>query len=321
MILSTNQELGEYERVATPVHVAKVWSAIERHLPDYWEKFVSQHRTADGLALLAAKFGGPQPRNRGEAQAIAAALEPYVDAYDKNAAKYRTFLDPESMEEFQDDPGAFKSSLARDLPVVARTLQQQRPELREWQQAFRACRARDLVTVFTNVLDFAEDWQASHPPALFAATDEPAAFGLGPLDDEAMTIPKVIGMGIKSITLFYLDPERFAPRGRNGLYGLYFLSGMDDFGLPSRSSEFLMINDRAPASDGSIIMDQNYWYPYNVFTLYSLRVFRWIAATAGAAGYTVDPTLRFVFTDAFFESVCDAHKEHLKTMRAHERFG
>ncbi|HEX6006559.1 MAG TPA: hypothetical protein VFY80_01265, partial [Burkholderiales bacterium] len=146
-------------------------------------------------------------------------------------------------------------------------------------------------------------------------------FGLEGLEEEEMTIPKVIGMGIKSIALFYLDPERFSPRGRNGLYGLYFLSGRDHFGLPSNSSEFLMINDRTPASDGSIVMDQNYWYPYNVFTLYSVRVFRWIAAKAATAGYTVDPKLRFVFTDALFESVCDRHKEDLGTMRAHERFG
>src|SRR5689334_4169176 len=98
MILSTNQELGEYDQVATPDHVAKVWSAIERRLPDYWEKLVSRHRRADNLALFAQKFGGSTPSARGEAQAIAAAFEPHVAAYEKDAARYRAFLDADAME-------------------------------------------------------------------------------------------------------------------------------------------------------------------------------------------------------------------------------
>ena len=58
---------------------------------------------------------------------------------------------------------------------------------------------------------------------------------------------------IKSIVLYHLDPERLPPRGRYGLYGLYFLSDRDHFG-PSKSSEFLTVNDLNPVSDGSIII-------------------------------------------------------------------
>ena len=59
------------------------------------------------------------------------------------------------------------------------------------------------------------------------------------------------------------------------------------FNLPSKSSEFLMVNDIAPASDGSIVMDQNYWYPYGLFSLYALRVFRWIGQRASNAGFAL----------------------------------
>jgi hypothetical protein len=127
-------------------------------------------------------------------------------------------------------------------------------------------------------------------------------------------------MGIKSIVLYHLDSNRLPARGRDGLYGLFFLSGRDDFGLPSKSSEFLMINDVAPASDGSIIMDQNYWYPYGLFSLYALRVFKWIGQRSSSAGYSFDHSVRYVYVQRFFEAVCAQHTDDLKTMRAHERF-
>jgi hypothetical protein len=69
-----------------------------------------------------------------------------------------------------------------------------------------------------------------------------------------------------------------------------------------------------------MIMDQNYWYPYGTFSVYAMRVFRWIEQRAKTAGFSVDPKLRYVYVDRFFESVCDQHGPDLKTMRAHERF-
>jgi len=180
---------------------------------------------------------------------------------------------------------------------------------------------KDLLEVFANVLDFIEEWSEEHKGNAYAALDEPAAFDLDPLDDdETMKIHSVIGMGIKSIALHHLDPERFPARGRQGLYGLYFLSGRGDFGLPSRSSEFIMVNDVNPVSDGSIIMDQNYWYPYGLFSLYALRIWRWIDGRVSAAGLKLDRAYRYVQVACLFDAVCDHHADDLKTMRAHERF-
>jgi hypothetical protein len=207
------------------------------------------------------------------------------------------------------------------VPVIANTLRQRRAELKEWQYHFRTARAKDLLEVFSNVLDFVAEWSEAHPVDRYAELNEVYGFGLHPLDDdETMYIVNVIGMGIKSIVLYHLDPQRLPPRGRYALYGLYFLSDRDHFNLPSKSSEFLMINDIVPASDGSIIMDQNYWYPYGLFSLYALRVFRWIDQRASNAGFALDPTLRYVYGERFFEAVCAQHSDDLKTMRAHERF-
>jgi hypothetical protein len=225
------------------------------------------------------------------------------------------------MEEYGDDPNTFKRNLAKDVPVIAGTLNQRRPELQEWQRSFRGSKGRDLLEVFANVLEFREDWSKRHPESVYADLDDVDAFELDPLDsDETMTLTNVIGMGIKSIVLYHMDPSRLPQRARSDLYGLYFLSGMQVFGLPSGSSEFLMINDREPASNGSLIMEHNFWYPYGLFSLYALRLYRWMDAQMRAAGGGLDPHVRYVFVGHFLNAVCSEHAEHMKVMRAHDRF-
>jgi hypothetical protein len=306
LIRSTNQKLGEYDLVRQPEHIAQVWGLIEGALPAYYENFVQRERRR------ATELEGA---------VLARVFEEAVASYEKEARKYEPYFRREALEEFQDDPNAFKQTLSRDVPVIANTLRQRRAELKEWQIYFRAARAHDLLEVFSNVLDFVAEWSNTHPKDRYAELDTPEAFGLDPLDDdEHMYLINVVGMGIKSIVLYHLDPNRFPARGRDGLYGLYFLSGMDHFGLPSKSSEFLMINDVTPASDGSMIMDQNYWYPYGLFSLYALRVFKWMEQRSSRAGCTFDHSVRYVYVQRFFEAVCDQHTEDLKTMRAQERF-
>ena len=319
MILSTNQELNEYDLVREPDHIAKVWAAVERALPEYWDQFVKNGRQETPAARLAAKFGGDAIQK--EAAVMARVFEKVIESYEKEATKYRTFFDPDAMDEFYDDPNAFKHGLSRDVPVIANTLRQRHAELKKWQMYFGSARPNDLLGVFSAVLDFCVEWSKSHSTAQYDKYDSPNDFGLNPLDvDERMSMVNVVGMGIKSIMLFHLDPERLPPRGRYGLYGLYFLSGRDHFRLPSESSEFLMINDVHPASDGSLVMDQNYWYPYDVFSLYALRVYRWIEARAKTAGFVIDRRIRYVYVERLFNAVCDQHAADLKTMRAHERF-
>ncbi len=81
-----------------------------------------------------------------------------------------------------------------------------------------------------------------------------------------------------------------------------------------------MVNDINLASDGSMIMDQNYWYPYGLFSLYALRTYRWIDKRTSSIGLTLDRSLRYVYVERFFEAVCAQHTADLKTMRAQERF-
>lgn len=321
MIRSTNRELGEYDLIRRPDHVAKIWSVVESALPKYWQAFLDAEHHTNPIAQLAPKFGKSAGAADAEWRILAGVLADAVTAYEKEAEKYRRFFEMEALEEYRDDPNAFKQALSREVPVVANSLRSRRTELKDWQHHFRAARAKTLLEVFSNVLEFYCEWSTAHPVNLYIRLSDPDAFGLDPLDnDEAMYITNVVGMGIKSIVLYHLDSERLPARGYNGLYGLYFLSKYEYFDLPSKSSEFLMINDVTRASDGSIIMDQNYWYPYGLFSLYALRIFNWIDQRASNTGISLDPKCRFVYVERFFEAVCKQHNIDLKTMRAHERF-
>jgi hypothetical protein len=316
MIRSTNQEMGEYELIREPDHIARVWKEIESALPMYWDKFVASETKA-AKETKKRKFSA---KDLAEGAVLTRVFDEAIATFEKSAAEYRKYFSAAAFEEYHDNPAAFKQTLSRDVPVIANTLRQRHAELKEWQMHFRMAKANDLLQVFANVFDFIADWLKDHPLASYALIDDAEDFDLDPLDDDdTMKMENVVGMGIKSVVLHHIDPERLPRRGQLSLYGLYFLSGKQHFDLPSKSSEFLMINDVNPVGD-CFIMDQNYWYPYGLFSLYALRIFRWIESRAATASFTVDKSRRYVYVERFFESVCNEHADDRKTMRAHERF-
>lgn len=164
MIRSSNQELGEYDLIRQPDHIATVWSVIDESLPQYWDRFVESVVPPDPAAQLATKFETSSKKVPGEASRVLAHLfEKAVHDYEKEAEKYRCIFDLDALDEYHDDPNAFKQALSRDVPIIANTLRNRRTELREWQRSFRTARAMDLLAVFESVLDFIGEWREAHP--------------------------------------------------------------------------------------------------------------------------------------------------------------
>lgn len=320
MILSKNRELGEFEKIQAPEHIARVWGKIEDALPRYWDWFVDREVAKSPSAKLGGLYrtsGGPASPTL---SAVMASFASAVEHYEKYAQKYRAFFDHDAMDEYRDNPNWFKQNLAKEVPIIAGTLNQRRPELQEWQTCFRGAKGADLLGVLSNLLDFRTDWLLTHPEDPYRKYDSLADFGLEPFEDDEMTLANVIGGGIKSVILHMLSPDRLPQRARSDLYGLYFLSGMDGFGLASQSSEFLMINDREPTSNGSLIMEHNFWYPYGLYSLYALRIYRWLEAQVQALGGGLDVHVRHVYVAHFMNQVCLEHVADMKVMRAHDRF-
>lgn len=320
MILSSNQNLGEFDKIHGEGHISVVWSAIEEALQDHWDRFLEREKAKTPSQKLAPHFRVIADQSSPGLAAVMSSFATAVEKYEKSAEKYRSVFDPEAMDEYRDDPNSFKQSLAKEIPVIAGTLNQRRPELQDWQRHFRSAKGKDLLGVFSNLMDFRDEWLDKHPEEQYRDYDRVEEFGLESFENDEFTLANVIGGGIKSIVLFNLGADRLPQRGRMDLYGLYFLSGMKSFGLASDSSEFLMINDHEAASNGSFIMEHNFWYPYNLYSLYVLKIYRWLEKTVGDLGGKLDPHVRYVYVTHFLNEVCSDYSEHMKVMRAHDRF-
>ena len=126
--------------------------------------FVESVVPPNPAAKLSTKFKTSSKPVPGEAgRGLTHLFEKAVHDYEKEAQKYRRFFDLEALDEYHDDPNAFKQALSRDVPIIANTLRNRRTELKDWQKSFRIARAKDLLAVFESVLDFIGEWQQAHP--------------------------------------------------------------------------------------------------------------------------------------------------------------
>lgn len=314
-------------------HVKRVWAVIEKNLPKYFATY------ADGPAAPGLKlFGGVATLKSGRSSKSKAHLEQRVaqaiEAYGSEAEKYREFLDPAGLDEYEEDPRQFGRDVERDLPIIRKLVHSNRPELAVWQTKFRRVRAKkadELLRVFGNQTRYAIKMSKGVDPVARGKLDDIKSLDFADFDqgaeDEKVAhieghsrnedglikygmyhISGVIGLGIISTVLWYHAPGHLPQRGRQSLAALYFLSDKDDFGLPSRSSEFLMCT----ANEYGCKIEHNFFYPYSLFTLYSLRIARIMEDGFKERGVYFDPSYRFVLTEDFLTSVAEQHEDEIK---------
>ena len=60
---------------------------------------------------------------------------------------------------------------------------------------------------------------------------------------------------------------------------------------------------------------QNYFYPYDLFALYSLNVFRLMKEACAPLDILLRSDRRYVYVDAFFNQVHDAHQDEIKLLK------
>jgi hypothetical protein len=309
----------DYAALTDPKHIKKVWDSIEAGYAKYLKLMLSQDKLGlDKLASLgsikkSAKTTSPVQTN------LMADFKKAIEKFQGNSDSYCSFFDHESMEEFASSPGQFKPALNKGCPVIRHTLRSQAHELLDWHKKYNITKPRALLDMFTNLVDFHSDYTKTTKPAAFSKLDKPDAFKFEPIeDDEECRINGVIGMGIKSTVLYHLTPIFFPNRDRHSLLGFYILSDFDHFGLPTESSEFVMYDPEKKLKDGTIYGSHNYWYPYALFTLYSLRLYRVLKESLSKLKIELDDHYRFVYTQTFLHQVCDLEEEKIKAFVAHD---
>ena len=265
-------------------HIAEVLSEIQKNFPAYFNNFV---------------------KNK-PAQNFAKAINNAVNEFEKDRDTYKAIFDLEALEEYEDDPNNFKSNILKNkCPVIRKTLQSDREELKKYKKDFKLADPNKLLEVITNICAFGKDYYKGYDTTTYESFKNYSDLGLAPLDEDECCLSGVIGVGIKSRILYKLYPAIFPNARQNSIWALYFLSGQEDFGC-EYGSEFLMIDDKE-----NFVTRQNFSYLYELFAYYAFEIYKLLEREADKINLSLEKSYRYVAVDAFLSSVAEYHAEDI----------
>ncbi len=297
-------------------HIQKVLEKIKENFQGYFDKFLESqqsHIPQDRIDTLHDRFivdseGKHLVLDR--SRACRELFEEAISDFEKDKKAYVDLFDQELLEEYEDDPQQFKScALKIDTPVIRKTLRNLYAEqLDKYRAAFARANAVDLLTVVSRLSKFSEDYlQNKYNAETFEDIVYYKDFNLTVLDTEEYTVHGVIGGGIKSTMLFKNYPDVFSSRSRLAVWALWYLVGKQKFGC-KMDSEFLMIDLKQNS------VQQNYFYPYELFEFYALQIYLLIKNAAKRLGVEVNSAYRFVYVDAFLSFIALDHIQEINDL-------
>jgi hypothetical protein len=295
MRVHESYESETWQQIYEPEHIQEVLAEIERNFPKYFASF----------------WKPPKKRMR----TIKAAIEDFL----KRQPKYAKFLELESLEEYEYDPGAFKTGMKTELPIIQGALFSQDEAMKKYKINFYAAAGIDLLATTRNIVDFAENYMVEFDDELHELAETVADLERAELQKEQYSSSGVIGEGIKSHFLYSLYPNAFPNRGQNAIWSLCFLTSRQDFGFWD-GSEFLMID----ATNQKGIVQQNYLYPYDLFCLYALKIYLTLKRNAQEKSYPFTDSYRYVYLDHFFDHIAEVHRDDInmyKTASEDSKYG
>ena len=299
----------DFERIEELTHIEKVKKEIEQKVPEFFS-LITNSILQGNSSKVAKTLTWSTIINEG------------VKKFEKESRAYKDFFCEENMEEFEeiDDPKAFKSELKRDCPIIRKTLNSRMEELQDWKEDFAKAKPLELFETFANFLDFQNDYVEKNKNTDFDKLDEYEDFhDLHKFSgDKDLTLKNVIGAGIKSTIVHNLNPHYFCKSVRRTLYGLFFLTDNIHSITPSRTSEFIMIDDNPRNSErgskSNFRMEHNYWYPYNLFMLYTNHIYKILEVLLKDFNIDLEKEYRFVYVNIFLEQICAFKKDAVQTM-------
>lgn len=234
-----------------------------------------------------------------------------INTYEKDREKYLEILDIETLEEHEDDPANFKNSvLKNECPIIRYTLHSDTKELDKYRADFRRSDPNRLLQVITNIAVFAKDY-------LYDIYDKEDYENIQLLEDlcledldyeEYYKVDGVIGGGIKSYLLYKFSAAIFPNRSREALWAFWYLTGKKSFGC-EQDSEFLIINGEKG------ITQQNYFYPYELFSFYAFNIFKLIKKETIKLDVFLNNDYRYVFVDSFLTFIAQNHSQAIKELQ------
>lgn len=294
----------EFELLSDQEHMEEVWKVMQPRLEQYANNYL------EGVSHYKDL---PSPRD-----SFSALLAEMIKKNDKFHDKYFEIFDMELMEEeYSEDTEGFKAvTLKKDCDVIRKTLQSKSEALGEWKKKFYGCKSQQLYDTFYNMMSFAVEYDEEMDEEALAGVDSIEGIGFAQMSEDACYQSGVLGFGIVSNILNHMYPRAFPGNYKAGVYSLHFLTGEGKgVNMPSDSSEFLMVKDDFYSKTGVIETEHNYYFPYETFGLYTLRIFRYLEEKIKTRFHKEFPSdYRYLLTNDFYDYVTSIHCSDIVTL-------
>lgn len=308
-----NNKTGETEfaLIRDQQHIDRVWGVIEPIANGYADGFLEALSNSGNLPSAQANYN--------------LWLKNLIADNDDLHDKYHDIFDLDAMEEYAEDPDVFKGDVLRkQCPVIRHSLQSRAQVMQEWKAKYFARKSIDLVDAFTNMMSFAEDYDDEMDETAIEALDRVDDCRLAEMEDEESDngrayISGVLGYGIVSNILNHMYPRTFPGYYKMGVWSLFFLAKGSKELMPSGTSEFSMLKDEHPNHVGAYEMEHNYLLGYEVFCIYTLRIWRLLAPRIEARFGTAFPSdYRFLLTNSFYDFVSGKNSASIATLAGND---
>ncbi|MCC3160210.1 hypothetical protein LJ737_23440 [Hymenobacter sp. 15J16-1T3B] len=309
-----------------PAHIAAVQEALRQGLEKFFPLYTAGIETQKGHSSGYESFASHdyfkvRESRRPEKNGVEAGVvlttraNSAIEEFEDDRADYEQLLSEEMLELSGEDVPSFKATALRNqCPIIRKTLQNKKAKkLDRYRQDFSYASPSDLYTVVNNVALFGREYAVDYQKGRFLKINTLSALSFDELDTEDYTVFGVIGGGIKSHFLYKLYPHIFPYRSQDAIWALWFLTDKATFGC-RQDSEFLMISEKEGTTQ------QNFYYPYALFSLYALNLSRQLQAKWEQAGAAFPEQYRFVLLHDFLSFVARCHDADINVLKQAEAF-
>lgn len=305
-------------------HIQEVVSVIKSNFDATFERFI-ETGAGTGISMadfmaLQEKFGvskeyAKKQNKKNISDCYKSIIRESVENFENDRKSYFKIMDENRLRDLDEDAYLLKSKILKtECPIIRKTLANKKAkELDKYRAAYKACDADHLLIVTLNLCIFGKQYAADYNKDIYESISDYRDLKLELLDTSDDHVEYgVIGGGIKSHMLYKIYPGLFPNRSRGAVWALWYLTDKKDFGCIT-DSEFLMIDVKKS------ITQQNYFYPYQLFSYYALELYKMLKEKAEKLNAYIDPEYRYVIVDEFLNFIADEHESQIAEFRSQIR--